>query len=310
MKDTLITRKFQKIRYLIKKFFEVLHFYFFRRYIISKYYNPKAFDVLQDSWDGRDSLISVLIIRVSQILYSLKKSSMEVPRYISGHDLKKNIGFYSIQQFIDKKLSKGEEPFKKGEPLYLGFLNLTDDGDGTYSFVGEMDNNTFKVYRRNKTENGTCTELILYGEDKDKLFKPVEKPRYIYVKEDKPCLEFSNFKISYKGLKDVYSAIKNYCFKNFGVLKDLDNDYIETAVFEVHPEDYNILSDIGKGLIRGKIVSYHSLWQLRKTLKSFYDYEPDLADVSTYIEKYNEGKNKYIDEIARILKQSSDMWYI
>ena len=291
----------------IKVLFENIYWYICRKIKINENTTSRASKLLTCSFGGRDSIIVSLIVKTSHMLYKIRSYSHEETRYINCVDLCDNRHLKSVQDYIDNKLTKLDKN-KVVSILTVQIKPDSHDHKYQYLYQGYMEEGIFKVVEIKPKQVGLYDGIEYEGEEV--VFK--KKPNYEYPLDKDNTRELfaiNNFLFDYAHFEEVVNKIESFVSKTYGPNTENSYDvvYNISSTITIDPKDFKELDDTLRSYVIGRIRAYHTLWNFRKELKKFYEFDGlNLDDFKSYPKELY-AKCNHINDI---IKKYSDCWWI
>lgn len=286
------------LRRKISQIFDSLYWYRWRHYKDNEL-------LLPDTWNGSWSIYRVMYAKLEHMMYDFHKYSNEQSRYIVPNKQRKDLS---------------DEEYK--DYCYLVNLVLQNRPIDTRFYVGNISDE--------KSDDGKRTvylERCRYGEysvmwnlvsSAHKLIDPktIKKKNKLYtLKENGEKFEFieanqyNDVDTQYVNIGDEFDIdhFSDIIKQAFGLDVNVIDIILGFNAVTISPEDYADLSPTLKQCVRGKVGSYHEMWQCRKDFKKlldkmYDDFNPD--------EKTKKKLRKEFIKIMSFIYDKGDHWWM
>lgn len=325
-------KMFRELKRIISQFVECEYWFRFRsKKIVCEDYRGKKYIrreynalKLADTWNGDDSIFNIVDMKLSHMLYNLRKYGCESESYLDSGA----IIAYGTEQ--DKKII--------WDSIIRQMMNFSNEGCtyiDVFDFSEKMYGKESKkgAYFKVSTIPLSSQKNLLYLEDWDGydssgvyscLFEVIRDKEKIH---DDDCLYVKNLRSLIKEYENSYfSAVDSFTYEN-----DTEKFLIHHAI-DIPVELWKKLSPQLMKHIRGSRHKLHSLWNFRKMLRDYrakceelddsaeYDKEFEKAskiknEVERYkafdflLEKHYEKKKEIMRQISDYFVEESEKWW-
>lgn len=281
---------FMEIFRKIKQIFESLYWYRWRDYKGNEL-------TLPDCWNGSYSIYKVIYDKLEHIMYAHRKYSDEMRRYLClGPYDEMNVGEKMfIREYAKDIINCSSEKFIAGRIKCSE--EISEDG---YK-------NAYIVIDHGKIWLETSVQKLIDP-------KTIKKKDKLYVlKQDSDNFEFEEADQYTSDYHKVFGSenqeVEWYEEKLQQILNEKVNFYdtiFRMRTIDVSPEMYVRLPATFQQQVRGKVMSFHKMWQFRKMYNEFLDMiEEDFNPDS----KEKKKQNKKFLECMKYLAENGDSWW-
>lgn len=275
----------------IKQIFESLYWYRWRDYKGNEL-------TLPDCWNGSYSIYKVIYDKLEHIMYAHRKYSNEMGRYlcVGAYDEMTDEEKAFIREYVRDKINTCSEKFFAGK--IKCFSEISEDG---YKHA-------YVVVDHGKIWLETSVQTLIDPESikkKDKLYtlRKHDSDEFEFVEALQYTSEY------HKVFDSENKEVEWYEAKLQEILKEKVNFYdiiLKMSTIDVSPEMYVRLPATFQQQVRGKVVSFHQMWQFRKMYNEFLDMvEEDFNPDS----KEKKKQNKKFLECMKYLAENGDRWW-
>lgn len=294
----------RKIKRIMSQLVETEHWYRWR-----KFGDDRAVSVLNDTWNGSNTLLNWQIMKVEHMMYNLHKYGNESSLYVNSFDVIKYGDQLTKDYVIDMitrhlLASPGERKYVD-ESYFVSF----DPGCSSWKLWKRELDHTIPYRKISKKDR-------LYEMKTDSEgsigFHPIDKNVYRFVEDS-----------SWERLSEVAAYLKT---KNVDLYEKLiENE--QSVNFEL--KDINHLCSEVKSRVRGNIPKYRQLWKYRKLIRKLqidFDWdEPWLskvfkilkiedadvrkAEIEKVFKDFKDWRMSILIEIAELWNEYSDNWW-
>ena len=297
--ETADERYKRELDRLVDQFLEREYWYSFRRipymdecYGKTYHWRKEALDITNCTWEGEKDILSMMELKLSHMIFNLRKYGMQSDMYIDSYLLTKeyctneNDIKWAADKVIKNHFGPNVNDYKNtfGDKvdendyinrLWLGSVESEEPGKNTVKYFLSEYHTPVKTYN--------CIESAT-------VMPSEEGSQWVYdtIKElDK---------------LDLYEAQKVIEEKNIGIDNIINSCIYFEYSLNVDWKDYKVLSPEMIKNIRGNIIGIRQLWQLRKYVKKLMALE-DTND------KYmNMWENAPEDQKSDLLKKSCEVF--
>jgi len=297
--ETADERYKRELDRLVDQFLEREYWYSFRRipymdecYGKTYHWRKEALDITNCTWEGEKDILSMMELKLSHMIFNLRKYGMQSDMYIDSYLLTKeyctneNDIKWAADKVIKNHFGPNVNDYKNtfGDKvdendyinrLWLGPVESEEPGKNTVKYFLSEYHTPVKTYN--------CIESAT-------VMPSEEGSQWVYdtIKElDK---------------LDLYEAQKVIEEKNIGIDNIINSCIYFEYSLNVDWKDYKVLSPEMIKNIRGNIIGIRQLWQLRKYVKKLMALE-DTND------KYmNMWENAPEDQKSDLLKKSCEVF--
>lgn len=303
---------FKKIRRIIFQYFETEFWYRWRT--VSKpnaEIKRKAFENLNDTWNGDFSILNIIDDKVTHMLHNLRKYGNCAKLYILPSDIAEHGIEKDIQFAWNKALEDEKDP-----KLYLGSISVNKQ---------ESDSE----YRRFYLEKENDWNIVSYDEEEipfEKIPKNKRMRTFIGYKNGEILTDWAK---EYKQIHKTYIAkIKNIydyhaiqiSLNNSNIsLNILKDGFFAISTLHLEPEEIKLISKDLYSYAQGLRPTLKQLWEFRRKIRKlrdlddtdFYDLDKNYSkeEYQEIYKKFETYKKEMVYEIADYwIKYASGWW--
>lgn len=297
---------FKEVKRIISQWVETEYWYRWRVVYRDGKYKERAFENLNDTWNGHNTLLKSQILKVEHMMYNLRKYGNEVESYIDspdflkyGDELDKAWGYLYVVEQIRTRDSK--IPFWCGGRYYISYVK---------------DEQKWYVEDRIYVKTIPASELkhpmssLSIDENGEPVFTPCDKDVYRWETV-----------ATFDDVSDLRKFMEENDVANFK-----DNLIMYEQSIHIAPKDYHNISEPLRSHIRGNRQKLRDLWHYRKLLKQLNEMdfsfsEPYNSKMDEIVRKYGNDINKrkrdaavealveeYNNDRRKIMRQIEDLW--